>query len=154
MRGPILSFGDDTHQSLARDLVKLPQALSAAAPQFPEDEMGADGATWEYPGATNWIGAEVAHFVICSKKTGAMGAAEIIPFADLWKAKSFVCDEGGTISRLEQSPDAAVLMPDADALYRPPAIDATRPGFVRIARRFPMRAWKAHRERSHENKWR
>lgn len=77
------------------------------------NDMGAEGATWANPGATNWIDANAAHFVIGSDVIGGMGAAEVVPFAELSKAEAFVHDHGGTISSLKGIPDSAVLTPVA-----------------------------------------
>lgn len=82
------------------------------------NDMGAETATWSVPGATNWIAAEDAHFVVGSRITGGMGAPEIVPFSDLSKAEAFAVANGGQVMALAQIPDEAVLAPvilDADS---------------------------------------
>ena len=39
-------------------------------------------ATWDQPGATNWVEARGAYFVVGSSRMGGMGAAEAVPFSD------------------------------------------------------------------------
>ena len=46
-----------------------------------------------------------------SRVIGGMGAPEIVPFADVTKANSFVAQNGGQVMRLAEIPDAAVLAP-------------------------------------------
>ncbi|MHC2411751.1 nitrous oxide reductase accessory protein NosL [Bradyrhizobium diazoefficiens] len=45
--------------------------------------------SWEEPGATNWIDAKKAFFVIESRKQGGMGAAEAVPFGNRAAADAF-----------------------------------------------------------------
>lgn len=78
-------------------------------------DMGADGATWDEPGAANWTDARTAFFVTGSALTGGMGAAELVPFAVREKAEAFAARHGGQIVTLDQIPDEAVIPPDEPA---------------------------------------
>lgn len=75
-------------------------------------DMGAAGATWDDPGATNWTRAETAVYVIGSSRSGGMGAPELVPFADETKAAAFAHDFGGRIVSLDEIPDEAVIAPE------------------------------------------
>lgn len=75
-------------------------------------DMGAAGATWEEPGAANWINAAQAYYVVGSARVGGMGAEELVPFADPARAAAFVAGHGGQIMRLADIPDAAVIAPE------------------------------------------
>ena len=78
-------------------------------------DMGAAGATWEAPGAENWIDATKAHFVVGAGVTGGMGAPEIAPFAELAAAEAFASDHGGRVMGLDEIPDDAVIVPTMGA---------------------------------------
>lgn len=77
------------------------------------NDMGAAGATWMDPGIDNWINAQEAFFVVGSRVEGGMGAPETVPFSDAAKATAFAEANGGTIMRLADIPDEAVLAPVA-----------------------------------------
>ncbi|WP_176248764.1 MULTISPECIES: nitrous oxide reductase accessory protein NosL [unclassified Sulfitobacter] len=77
------------------------------------NDMGAQDATWSAPGTTNWIAADEAHYVVGSRVIGGMGAPELVPFSDAVKALEFVAENGGTVMRLAEIPDDAVLAPVA-----------------------------------------
>ena len=99
--------------SQVRDVVayiRLPEQTHEVLAIWVND-MGTEGATWTDPGTTNWIAADAAHFVVGSRVIGGMGAPEIVPFADVTKANSFVAQNGGQVMRLAEIPDAAVLAP-------------------------------------------
>jgi copper chaperone NosL len=68
-------------------------------------------ASWEQPGADNWIRAETAFFVLGSAKAGGMGAPEAVPFATEAGAKALVAEYGGRIARFEAIPDEYVFAP-------------------------------------------
>ena len=53
--------------------------------------------SWEEPGATNWIDARKAFFVIESRKQGGMGAAEAVPFGNRAAADAFAAANGGRV---------------------------------------------------------
>lgn len=95
------------------------------------NDMGAGGATWDIPGADNWIAAADAFYVVGSTVAGGMGAPELVPFADQARAASFAAANGGQVLRLEAIDDVAVLAPVAldpggatDAAAEPAADDA------------------------------
>jgi copper chaperone NosL len=68
---------------------------------------------WEEPGATNWIDARKAFFVIESRRQGGMGAAEAVPFGNREAADAFAAANGGQVVTLAQIPSAYVLGSDA-----------------------------------------
>jgi copper chaperone NosL len=72
----------------------------------------ARAASWDDPGATNWIDAHKAFFVIESRKQGGMGAAEAVPFGDRAAADAFAAANGGTVVTFAQIPNAYVLGSD------------------------------------------
>jgi len=65
--------------------------------------------SWEDPGATNWIDARKAFFVIESRKQGGMGAAEAVPFGNRAAADEFVAGNGGRVVTFAEIPGAYVL---------------------------------------------
>ena len=72
----------------------------------------ARATSWEEPGATNWIDARKAFFVIESRKQGGMGAAEAVPFGNREFADAFAAANGGRVVTLAQIPRAYVLGSD------------------------------------------
>lgn len=96
--------------SQVSDLVtylRLPEQSNAVLAIYVSD-MGADGATWDQPGATNWTKAATATYVVGSDATGGMGAPELVPFADPAAAKAFAALHGGSVMGLEAIPDSAI----------------------------------------------
>ena len=75
------------------------------------NDMGAPQASWEAPGATNWIAAEDAHYVVGARIVGGMGAPELVPFSAPKDAADFARVNGGEVMRLYEIPDSAVLAP-------------------------------------------
>ena len=73
----------------------------------------ARATSWEDPGATNWIDARKAFFVIESRKQGGMGAAEAVPFGNREAADAFAAANGGRVVTFAQIPRAYVLGSDA-----------------------------------------
>ena len=73
----------------------------------------ARATSWEDPGATNWVDARKAFFVIESRKQGGMGAAEAVPFGNREAADAFAADNGGRVVTFTQIPAAYVLGSDA-----------------------------------------
>jgi copper chaperone NosL len=69
--------------------------------------------SWEDPGATNWIDARKAFFVIESRKQGGMGAAEAVPFGNRAAADGFVVANGGRVVAFTEIPPAYVLGSDS-----------------------------------------
>jgi len=74
------------------------------------NDMGA-AQSWAEPGASNWINAANAYFVVGSDATGGMGAPEIAPFGDTLKAEAFRIEHGGEIMRLSEISPETVLSP-------------------------------------------
>ncbi|OKO70437.1 nitrous oxide reductase accessory protein NosL [Bradyrhizobium sp. AS23.2] len=72
----------------------------------------ARATSWEEPGATNWIDARMAFFVIESRKQGGMGAAEAVPFGNRAAADGFATDNGGRVMTLAEIPGSYVLGSD------------------------------------------
>jgi copper chaperone NosL len=68
--------------------------------------------SWEDPGATNWIDARKAFFVIESRKQGGMGAAEAVPFGNRAAAAAFAAANGGRVVTFAEIPSAYVLGSD------------------------------------------
>lgn len=68
---------------------------------------------WDNPGATNWIDARKASFVIESRKRGGMGAAEAVPFGERAAADAFVAKNGGRVVAFTDIPRDYVLGSDA-----------------------------------------
>lgn len=101
--------------SQVRDAIAFSRAPEQVAPilAIQVNDMGRPGATWDDPGVGNWIEAETAWFVIGSAREGAMGAPEAVPFASQDEAAAYAAAEGGTVTRLADIPDAAVLAPVA-----------------------------------------
>ncbi len=60
--------------------------------------------SWEDPGATNWIDARKAFFVIESRKQGGMGAAEAVPFGNRDAADAFAAANGGRVVTFAEIP--------------------------------------------------
>lgn len=75
------------------------------------NDMGASGAAWNAPGATNWITVEEAVYVVGSDVVGGMGAPEIVPFLKRDDAAAFADKNGGEVMQLAEIPDSAVLAP-------------------------------------------
>jgi copper chaperone NosL len=67
---------------------------------------------WEDPGATNWIDARKAFFVIESRRQGGMGAAEAVPFRIREAADAFAAANGGRVVTFAEIPGAYVLGSD------------------------------------------
>ena len=77
------------------------------------NDMGAPGATWEQPGAENWVLADAAYYVVGSDSVGGMGAPELVPFAEEAAASDFAATRGGRVLRLSNIQDGDVLSPVA-----------------------------------------
>lgn len=99
--------------SQVRDVVayqRMPEQSHVVRVAYVSD-MGAAGASWEQPGATNWIAATEAFYVVGSALVGGMGAPELVPFSRIEDAQAFADRHGGQVMRLDQIPDSAVLAP-------------------------------------------
>lgn len=66
-------------------------------------------ASWEQPGADNWIDARTAWFVLGSRQRGGMGTAETVPFSTEEAARAFAAANGGEIVRFADIPLDYVL---------------------------------------------
>jgi copper chaperone NosL len=71
--------------------------------------------SWDEPGATNWIDARKAFFVIESRKQGGMGAAEAVPFGERAAAETFASSNGGKVVTFTEIPSSYVLGSDSTA---------------------------------------
>ena len=60
---------------------------------------------WDEPGATNWVEARKAFFVIGSRMKGGMGADETVPFAERAAAERFAGEHGGQVVTFAEVPD-------------------------------------------------
>lgn len=88
---------------------RLPEETSDVAAIYVND-MGA-AASWEEPGAENWIAATTAIYVVDSDRRGGMGAPEFVPFSDEAAAQAFVASHGGKVIAYDEITDAMVLEP-------------------------------------------
>jgi len=75
-------------------------------------DMG-KAASWDKPGADNWVEARKALFVIGSQLKGGMGGDEAVPFSDRAAAEKFVGKNGGHIVTFDQVPREYVLASDS-----------------------------------------
>jgi copper chaperone NosL len=108
-KGQILlkSGGEPYWFSSVRDaftFLRLPEEPKDIAVVYVSDM--AKAASWEQPGAANWIRAEEALFVVGSTREGGMGGPEAVPFSDEAAAKAFASDNGGRIVSYEQAREA------------------------------------------------
>lgn len=69
----------------------------------------AKAPTWEDPGATNWIDARKAFYVIGSTLRGGMGTDEAVPFSTKEAAEKFAGEHGGRIVGFDDMPRDYVL---------------------------------------------
>ncbi len=106
--------------SQVRDAVaylRMPEQSHEIAAVYVSDMASA--ASWEIPGADNWIPADTAHYVVGSSRTGGMGAPELVPFSDAASAAQFAQRHGGQVQELADIPDTAVLAPVATSATTP-----------------------------------
>jgi copper chaperone NosL len=68
--------------------------------------------SWDAPGATNWVEARRAHFVLGSDRRGGMGAEEAVPFSDRAAAERFATEHGGRVLSFAEIPREWVLGDD------------------------------------------
>jgi len=73
----------------------------------------AQAKSWKDPGATNWVDARKAFFVIESRQQGGMGAAEAVPFGNREAADAFAAANGGRVLTFKEIPRDYVLGSDA-----------------------------------------
>lgn len=96
--------------SSARDTVAftmLPDEPKEIAAIYVSD-MG-KAASWEKPGAENWIDARKAFFVIGSNLRGGMGAEEAVPFSAQTAANEFATKNGGQVVTFADLPESYIL---------------------------------------------
>jgi copper chaperone NosL len=99
--------------SSARDLVAftmLPEESKNISALYVSD-MG-KAASWESPGAENWVEARQAFYVIGSSMRGGMGAPETVPFSSEAAAADFAGRNGGEIVGFSEIPTDYVLGTD------------------------------------------
>lgn len=96
--------------SQVRDAIayqRMPEQSHAITAVYVNDMAAA--ASWDQPGAENWIDATAAHYVIGSDATGGMEAPELVPFLHAKDAGAFAAQHGGRVIRLTEVADADVL---------------------------------------------
>ena len=71
-------------------------------------DMG-KAASWDKPGADNWVEARKALFVIGSSVKGGMGSEEAVPFSEHAAAEKFASKNGGQIVTFAEVPREYVL---------------------------------------------
>ena len=111
-KGQILLRGSDRPVwfSSARDTIAftmLSEESKAIRAVYVSDMAKAE--SWTQPGATNWVEARSAHFVLGSDRRGGMGAEEAVPFSDRAAADRFATAHGGRLVRLAELPRDWVL---------------------------------------------
>jgi copper chaperone NosL len=96
--------------SSARDAVAftmLPDEPKNIAAIYVSDMAAA--ASWEQPGADNWIDAREAFFVLGSRQRGGMGMSETVPFSTEEAALAFAAANCGEVVRFDDIPLDYVL---------------------------------------------
>jgi copper chaperone NosL len=96
--------------SSARDAISF-----TMLPEEPKDIRAvyvsdmAKAPDWDKPGATNWVNARQATFVIGSRRKGGMGGDEAVPFSDRAAAETFAMANGGRVVAFAEVPKEYVL---------------------------------------------
>ncbi|WP_375554010.1 nitrous oxide reductase accessory protein NosL [Roseovarius mucosus] len=96
--------------SQVRDAIayqRMPEQSHAITAIYVNDMAAA--ASWDQPGAENWIDATSAHYVVGSTATGGMDAPELVPFLEAKDAAAFADTRGGHVLRLAEVADTDVL---------------------------------------------
>jgi copper chaperone NosL len=111
-KGQIILRGDNRPVwfSSARDTVAftlLGEESKAFRAIYVSDMARAE--SWENPGATSWVEARQAWFVLGSDRRGGMGAEEAVPFSDRAAAGRFAAEHGGRVLRMAELPRDWVL---------------------------------------------
>lgn len=134
-KGQILLRGDDRPVwfTSARDTVAftLLDEESKAIRAIYVSDVG-KAPSWEEPGATNWVEARQAWFVLGSDRRGGMGAEEAVPFSDHAAADRFAAEHGGRVLRISDLPRDWVLgdvggAAEAAAAHTEPSSSPTAP---------------------------
>lgn len=102
--------------SSARDTIAftlLPEEPKDIAAIYVSD-MG-KAASWDQPGAENWIDARKAVYVIDSAMRGGMGTSEAVPFSDDNAARIFAEQNGGRVVPFSGIPKDYVLGSGSEA---------------------------------------
>ncbi|MCC5984296.1 MAG: nitrous oxide reductase accessory protein NosL [Rhodobacteraceae bacterium] len=105
---PYPLFFSQVRDAIAYD--RMPEQSHMIAVIYVSD-MGWSGATWEDPGADNWIRASAAYYVAGSDRVGGMETPELVPFATSEAARDFITRHGGEMRRLDAISDDMVLAP-------------------------------------------
>ena len=105
---PYPLFFSQVRDAIAYD--RMPEQSHMIAAIYVSD-MGWSGATWDNPGADNWILASAAHYVAGSDMVGGMETPELVPFATSEAAQAFISTHGGAVFRLDDVSDDMVLAP-------------------------------------------
>jgi copper chaperone NosL len=126
-KGQILLRGSDQPVwfSSARDAIAftlLGEEAKAIRAIYVSDM--AKAPDWDDPGATNWVEARRAWFVVGSDRRGGMGAEEAVPFSDRAVADRFAAEHGGRVMRLADIPRDWVL---GDGGGTPPGAEGATP---------------------------
>ncbi len=93
---------------------RMPEETSEPVAIYVSDMSAPD--SWR-AGDARWIDADAAVFVIGSRRAGAMGAPEAVPFGSAEAAAAFVAAEGGVAVAFDEIPTDYVLAP-VDVLAR------------------------------------
>lgn len=105
--------------SEAVSYVHDPEQMAEIAAIYVTD-MG-QAKSWSDVGATNWIAAKGAFYVIESKRMGGMGTPEAIPFARREEADAFAREHGGRVVGFDDIPEAYVRAGSEFMANSPPA---------------------------------
>ena len=128
-KGQILLRGSDRPVwfSSARDAIAFTMLAEEAKTlrAIYVSDMGR-AETWDQPGATNWVEARRAHFVIGSDRRGGMGAEEAVPFGERQLAERFASERGGRVLTFTQIPRDWVLSGDDTPAPAPSGAQAPR----------------------------
>jgi copper chaperone NosL len=141
-KGQILLRGSDRPVwfSSARDTIaftRLAEEPKAIRAIYVSDMGKAEG--WDDPGATNWVEARRAWFVLGSDRRGGMGGEEAVPFSDRAAAERFAAEHGGRVLAFAEVPrdwalgGAAAGGAEAGAEQPAPATPAPGTGGARHA---------------------
>lgn len=106
----LASRADPVWFSSARDafsFIMLPEEPKDIRAIYVSDMAKAQ--SWDEPGASNWVDARKAVFVIGSRMKGGMGAPETVPFSDRTAADKFAAENGGRVVTFGEMPRDYVL---------------------------------------------
>jgi copper chaperone NosL len=92
--------------------LRLPEEPKDIAAVYVSDM--AKAPSWEQPGASNWVSAEAAFFVVGSDKEGGMGGPEAVPFSDKKAAEEFAAANGGRVMSYKEATEAMAVAEGSD----------------------------------------